>query len=88
MDFHSAIVDRTDSPRLSALYSNLATELRLVFSALGTARWLHLPCLETNSAILAKLTEGRAAEAADLLETYMSQFERVVLAAFAKISRD
>ncbi|MCQ0093297.1 GntR family transcriptional regulator [Roseovarius sp. M141] len=84
MDFHSAIVDLADSPRLTAFYSNLSAELRLVFVALGTARWLHMPYIQMNGAILAKLTEGRPAEAAALLETYLSQSERAVLAAFAK----
>ncbi|PVA10341.1 GntR family transcriptional regulator [Pelagivirga sediminicola] len=83
MDFHSAIVDLAGSPRLTAFYGNLAAELRLVFVALGTARWLHMPYIEMNGAILAQLQAGRAAEAADLLETYLLQSERAVLAAFA-----
>ncbi|NUH67153.1 GntR family transcriptional regulator [Sulfitobacter sp. S0837] len=87
MDFHAAIVDLADSPRLTAFYGNLSAELRLVFVALGTARWLHMPYIEMNSAILKRLQDGSGAEAADLLETYLAQSERTVLAAFSDCNR-
>lgn len=87
MDFHAAIVDLADSPRLTEFYSNLSAELRLVFVALGAAHWLHMPYIDMNGAILAKLEEGHADTAADLLETYLSQSERTVLAAFANCNR-
>lgn len=82
MEFHSAIVDLADSPRLTAFHRNLAAELRLAFVSLGAARWLHMPYVDMNAEILATVETGQTSEAADLLETYLSHSERAVLAAF------
>jgi len=83
MDFHSAIVDLTDSPRLAAFFGNLAAELRLAFGLLANPQWLHAPYIEMNAAILAKLEAGQTEDAARQLESYLSQSERAVLAAFS-----
>lgn len=83
MEFHPAIVDLAGSPRLTAFYRNLSAELRLVFVSLGATRWLHMPYVDMNADISAKLEAGHACEAADLLYTYLSHSERAVLAAFS-----
>jgi DNA-binding GntR family transcriptional regulator len=83
MDFHSAIVDLADSPRLTAFFGNLAAELRLAFGLLDNPQWLHAPYIEMNAAILAKLQAGGMESAARQLESYLSQSERAVLAAFS-----
>jgi DNA-binding GntR family transcriptional regulator len=84
MDFHSAIVGLTDSPRLTDFFGNLAAELRLAFGLLSNPQWLHAPYIEMNAAILAKLQAGQAEAAARQLDGYLSQSERAVLAAFSE----
>ncbi|WP_306154307.1 GntR family transcriptional regulator [Roseovarius sp. MMSF_3281] len=83
MDFHAAIVDLADSPKLTAFYGNLAAELRLAFELLNAPRWLHEPYIAMNGELLAKVQAGEVEAAAAQLERYLSQSERAVLAAFS-----
>lgn len=85
MAFHAAIVDLADSARLNDFYAQIAAELRLSFGLLDNPELLHAPYVDLNAGILAKLEEGRPAEAAAALDTYLAQSERTVLAAFARI---
>ncbi|MDO1584966.1 GntR family transcriptional regulator [Rhizobium oryzicola] len=84
MAFHAAIVDLADSPRLNAFYAQTAAELRLSFGLLDDPEFLHAPYLDLNLQILALLEEGKPAEAAALLGSYLDRSERTVLAAFAR----
>jgi len=85
MVFHAAIVDLADSRRLNAFYAQIAAELRLSFGMLADPELLHAPYVELNATILERLEAGLTAEAAELLEAYLAQSERTVLAAFSRI---
>jgi DNA-binding GntR family transcriptional regulator len=85
MVFHAAIVDLADSRRLNAFYAQIAAELRLSFGMLADPELLHAPYVDLNAAILEKLETGMTSEAAALLEAYLAQSERTVLAAFSRI---
>ena len=88
MSFHAAIVDLADSPRLSRYYAQIAAELRLSFCLLEDFELLHDPYIDMNAAILETLKEGRARAAAVALEAYLAQSERVVLAAFSRLTQE
>ncbi|MBD8492917.1 GntR family transcriptional regulator [Pseudomonas syringae] len=84
MRFHRAIVELADSSRLVAFYGQISAELRLAFGRLKNPEFLHSPYVDMNAAILRTLEEGRADEASTLLEAYLVQSERTVLAAFER----
>jgi DNA-binding GntR family transcriptional regulator len=86
MVFHAAIVDLADSQRLNAFYAQIAAELRLSFGLLDNPELLHAPYVELNASILDKLETGMTAEASTMLEAYLTQSERTVLAAFSRTS--
>lgn len=83
--FHAAIVELADSPRLSAFFAQVLLELRLVFGLLPDAEHLHAPFVDRNQAILDLLEAGRPAEAAQALETYLGQAERLILSAYSPL---
>lgn len=85
MEFHAAIVALTDSPRLMGFFAQVAAELRLAFGLLDSPELLHAPYVGRNADILSLLQSGRPAEAAAALEVYLSESERTVLAAFARL---
>ncbi|QCJ00422.1 GntR family transcriptional regulator [Agrobacterium larrymoorei] len=82
--FHSAIVELSDSPRLSAFYSQISIELRLVFGLLRDPEYLHGPFIEQNATILAHLESGDTAQASRTLEDYLHRAERFILAAYSR----
>lgn len=84
MLFHRAIVEFADSPRMIAFYEQISAELRLAFGVLNDPEFLHLPYLDMNAAILRCVEEGRADKATELLESYLVQSERIVLAAYER----
>ena len=84
MAFHAAIVALSDSDRLSAMFEDLAAELRLAFGMLDDPEYLHAPYVELNARLLQMFTEGQMAAAARELETYLVQSERMVLAVYAR----
>ncbi|MGM7667844.1 GntR family transcriptional regulator [Microbacterium sp. A93] len=85
MAFHDAIVALADSPRLARTYRNLAAELRLVFLEIDDPRALHEPFVRKNRVVLAALLDEGPDAAADALERYLIQSERLVLGAFARM---
>lgn len=87
MAFHVAIIDLADSPRLARTYRNLAAELRLVFLEIDDPRALHEPFVRRNRIVLDALLSKGPAAAADALEDYLIQSERLVLGAFARMGR-
>ncbi len=87
MMFHTAIVELADSPRLEVFYGQMSAELRLAFGLLNDPEFLHLPYVDMNASILRSLEEGRAEEATQLLEAYLVQSERTVLAAYERRMR-
>ena len=84
MAFHAAIVGLSDSERLSAMFEDLAAELRLAFGMLDDPEYLHAPYVDLNARLLQMFMEGQTAAAARELETYLVQSERMVLAVYAR----
>ena len=84
MAFHAAIVALSDSERLSTMFSHLAAELRLAFGMLDDPEYLHAPFVDHNARLLQMLIEGQTKEAAQELENYLVQSERMVLAVYAR----
>ena len=86
MVFHAAIVELADSQRLNVFYAQIAAELRLSFGLLADPELLHAPYVDLNAAILAQLEAGEPEKAASMLDAYLVQSERTVLAAFSRIA--
>ncbi|MCK1791940.1 GntR family transcriptional regulator [Pseudomonas violetae] len=84
MMFHKAIVELADSPRLVVFYGQISAELRLAFGLLDDAEFLHMPYVDMNVSILRCIEEGRPEEATQMLEAYLVQSERTVLAAYER----
>ncbi|MEF9606088.1 FCD domain-containing protein, partial [Paracoccus sp. PXZ] len=85
MEFHAAIVALTDSPRLIQFFTQIIAELRLAFGLLDSPELLHRPYISRNAEILGRLEAGDPAGAARMLEDYLTQSERAVLEAFARL---
>lgn len=85
MEFHSAIVDLADSPRLSGFFQNVLAELRIAFVSLNSPEYLHAPFVDQNEELTVLLEEGRMAEAAAELDAYLVRSERLVLAVFGRM---
>ncbi len=86
MRFHTAIVELADSPRLNVFYAQVAAELRLCFGLIADQEFLHDPYIDLNAAILREVEAGRMEAAAGLLADYLLQSERMLLAAFGRLS--
>lgn len=84
MAFHAAIVALSDSERLSAMFEDIAAELRLAFGMLDDAEYLHAPFVDKNIQLLQTFMDGQAAAAERELEDYLVQSERMVLAVYAR----
>ena len=84
MAFHAAIVGLADSQRLSAMFEHLAAELRLAFGLLDDPEYLHAPYVEQNARLLQLFMDGQTHQAAQTLEHYLVQSERMVLAVYAR----
>jgi len=85
MEFHAAIVSLSDSPRLNDFFAQIIAELRLAFGLLDSPELLHEPYIDRNDKILATLESGDAVGASIMLDEYLTQSERVVLQAFARL---
>ena len=85
MEFHAAIVDLADSPRLNAFFEKLATELRLAFGLLDEPEVMHAPYVPMNGDLVAMIKRGESEDAALRLEQYLLQSERAVLAALTRL---
>ncbi|VEH55851.1 Transcriptional regulators [Providencia rustigianii] len=84
MNFHTAIVELSDSERLIKLYHNIAAELRLAFGHLNDPKILYAPYIDKNQAILALLDAGKNQDAANTLREYLDLSERTLLAAYKR----
>lgn len=85
-NFHAAIVSLANSARLDRLYSLVSAELRLAFGLVHDAESLHSPYVELNEQILSLYVQGDKISAAKLLEEYLLQSERDLLAALSDYS--
>lgn len=84
MGFHMAIVELADSERLNSMFSHLLAELRLVFGLMQDPEVLHGPFTEINERILELIEAGEFRQAADALNDYLLQSERIVLAGYRR----
>ncbi|WP_432510372.1 GntR family transcriptional regulator [Kineococcus sp. SYSU DK001] len=88
MAFHEALVSLSDSPRLLRTHRQLAAELRLAFLVIGDPQALHGRFVARNRAVLDTFLTGGGAAAAAELETYLTESERTVLGAYARLGLD
>ena len=86
MAFHTAIIDLSDSARLSEFYERIAAELRLCFGLLHDPEHLHAPFVDMNGDIVALVEASRQADAAAQMETYLNLAERTMLKALERAS--
>lgn len=84
MIFHTAIIDLSDSARLTEFYERISAELRLCFGLLNDPEHLHSPFVDMNDAIVTLLEQGKSAEAAAQMETYLNLAERTMLKALER----
>lgn len=84
MAFHKAIVALADSERLNEMFSHLLAELRLTFGLLRDPHFLHAPYVDMNQKILQIFENGKPADAAAELNSYLVHSERIILAAYAR----
>lgn len=87
MRFHAAVVDLSDSSRLSDFYARVAAELRLSFGLLNDPEQLHSPFVDMNEQILSLVEKGKVTEAATQMELYLTLSERTVLKALERASK-
>ncbi|RMX06486.1 GntR family transcriptional regulator [Corticibacter populi] len=84
MAFHAGIVALADSERLSAMFSDISAELRLAFGLLDDPEFLHAPYVDQNAQLLELFEAGQTQTAAQALENYLIQSERMVLSVYAR----
>ncbi|RWK11053.1 GntR family transcriptional regulator [Mesorhizobium sp.] len=84
MEFHRAMVELCDSPRLSACFDPVLAELRLVFGQLEDVAHLHEPYLQMNASLISVLEQGDTPSAVSQLEAYLLKSEKGVLAALQR----
>ncbi|HEV2897960.1 MAG TPA: GntR family transcriptional regulator [Pseudaminobacter sp.] len=84
MEFHRAMVELCDSPRLSACFDLVLAELRLVFGQLEDSAHLHEPYIDLNASVIRTLEEGDVPDAVSQLEAYLLKSEKAVLAALQR----
>ncbi|WP_322996909.1 GntR family transcriptional regulator [Castellaniella sp.] len=82
MAFHAGIVALADSARLAAMFADIAAELRLAFGLLDDPEYLHAPFVDQNSHLLGLFESGDTSAAAQALEHYLIQSERMVLSVY------
>ena len=63
---------------------DVAAELRLAFGLLDDPEYLHAPYMEQNAHLLELFSDGKTQLAAQTLEGYLNQSERMVLAVYAR----
>ncbi|WP_231698930.1 GntR family transcriptional regulator [Sinorhizobium fredii] len=82
--FHRAMVELCDSPKLSVYFDLVLAELRLVFHQLEDTAHLHQLSIERNASLIALLQAEHITEAVRQLEAYLLKSERAVLAALQR----
>lgn len=80
--FHQALAGLAASTRIDELMRRALAELRLGFHAVRSPRELHEPYLERNAQIHLRCAAGDGAGAARILDGYLRDSERQLLAAF------
>lgn len=88
MEFHRAIVELYDSPRLSRSFDIILAELRLVFGQVQVPQQFQEPYLALNSSLVAALENQDLRRAALELESYLLRSEKELLAALQRRRAD
>lgn len=88
MEFHNALVSLSDSRRLMRLFSHVLAELRLAFHTVKLPDFLHAPFVERNEEIFETYRTESPHAAADMLQVYLVDSERMVLGAYARAGHD
>ncbi|NAZ82713.1 GntR family transcriptional regulator [Kineococcus sp. R8] len=83
--FHAALVSLADSPRLTRTYRQLGAELRLAFLVIGDPQTLHGAFVGRNRSVLETFVTAGGPAAARELEDYLTESERTVLGAYARL---
>jgi len=65
-------------------YGQISAELRLAFGLLNAPEFLHVPYIDMNAGILECVEAGEPEKATKMLESYLVQSERTVLAAYER----
>ncbi|WP_423463008.1 GntR family transcriptional regulator [Promicromonospora sp. MS192] len=78
MRFHAGIVALAGSPRLDRVHANLSAELRLSFGLLGDNGAFFDGFVDRNAGLLRRFLAGDAAGAADDLNRYLTDSERML----------
>ncbi|MFE0381889.1 GntR family transcriptional regulator [Streptomyces inhibens] len=82
--FHQGIVALAGSPRTDELMRGVLAELRLVFHVMADPRRFYAPYLIRNRQIVEALQAGDAAEAEQLLLSYLEDSRRQLSGAYAQ----
>lgn len=85
MAFHEGLVSLSDSPRMLRTYRQLGAELRLAFLVIGDPQTLHGRFVDRNRSVLDTFVDAGGAAAAAELEGYLTESERTVLGAYARL---
>lgn len=85
--FHRAVVELTDSPRLTRLYQQLTAELRLTFSVIDDPKYLHAPFHDYNQRILQLLEAGENNKASDYMFEYLSKAEQILSTGYQRLTK-
>ncbi len=85
MIFHAAVIDLSDSARLTEFYERISAELRLSFGLLNDPEHLHAPFVDMNDTIATLVEEDRPLDAAAQMETYLNLAERTMLKALERV---
>lgn len=84
MNYHLALMNLSDSPRLVQAFRNLMAVLRLVFLRMNQAEQLHRPFVELNQGILDEIRDGNGLKAGSLMREYLNSSEETLLAAYTR----
>jgi DNA-binding GntR family transcriptional regulator len=80
--FHEALVSLAGSERLDAMMSAVLAEFRLAYAQMGDTQVFHAGFLKRNGAIADTLRSGDIEGAAQALEKYLEDSEKVLLEQF------
>jgi DNA-binding GntR family transcriptional regulator len=80
--FHTALVALAGSPRLDELISGVLAEFRLAYAFMHDTQAFHARFLKRHTGIADAIGSGNPELAASLLDTYLADAEREVLASY------
>lgn len=85
--FHEALVSLVGSPRLDDLISGVLAEFRLAYAVMSDTEKFHRRFLELHAPVAEAVSAGDLEHAAALLDKYLREAERQVLAVYPDSER-